>query len=178
MIGSIARFVRNTSGAAAAEMALILPLLALLLFGGVEVGSFFWTEHQVIKSVRTGARYAARQEFSNFSCGATALSDNTIDASVRDLVKTGTLDGTGNNIVRDWPTDDDGIDITITCDAGSDYSNKGIYSDQSGTGTPAVPSAMYVEVNVTIPYPSLFEDLGYLNGRNISAAAQSPVTGF
>lgn len=169
-------FLRDERGAAAAEMALMLPLLTILMFGGIEMSGFFWSEHQVIKSVRTGARYAARQDFSNFACDAADV--GTADAAVRNLVRTGTVDGSGSPIVRTWTAADDGISISVTCDTESDYSTEGIYSDQSGTGTPAIDSARYVEISVEIPYPSLFADLGYLDGYDIVASAQSPVTGF
>lgn len=169
-------FVRDESGAAAAEMALMLPLLTIIMFGGMEMSGFFWSEHQVIKSVRAGARFAARQDFENFACDAADVGDRT--EAVRNLVRTGTTDGSGAPIVRTWTAAEDGITIAVTCDTESSYSTGGIYSDQSGTGTPNVESARYVEISVEIPYPSLFEDLGYLNGYSITATAQSPVTGF
>ena len=176
MILALSRSIRHEGGAAAAEMALMLPLLTLLIFGGVEMGSFFWTEHQVIKSVRNGTRYAARQDFSNFTCDGTTV--GTADAQVRNLIRTGTVDGSGDPVIRTWTAAADGIDILVTCDTGSSYSTKGIYTDQSGASAPSVTSALNIQVDVTLPYPSLFDNLGYLNGQSITARAQSPVTGF
>jgi Flp pilus assembly pilin Flp len=176
MIMALSRSIRDQSGAAAAEMALMLPLLTLLLFGGVEMGSFFWTEHQVIKSVRNGTRFAARQDFSNFACDGTDV--GLKDTEVRNLIRTGTVDGSGDPVIRTWTAADDGIEILVTCDTASTYSSGGIYADQSGAAAPAINSALNVQVAVTLPYPSLFENLGYLNGQNITARAQSPVTGF
>lgn len=176
MIVRIRHFLNNTSGAAATELALMLPLLTVLMFGGMEMGGFFWTEHQVIKSVRNGARFAGRQDFVNFVCDAENVGG--ADTAVRNLIRTGTIDGTGEAIIRTWTAADDGIDITVTCQTDEDYSTGGIYADQSGSDTPAVESARFVEISVTLPYPSLFADLGYLNGRNITASAQSPVMGF
>jgi Flp pilus assembly protein TadG len=43
--------VRNENGAAGAEMALMVPLLVILMFGSFEMGNFFWNEHKVVKAV-------------------------------------------------------------------------------------------------------------------------------
>lgn len=178
-MSALARLLRDRRGSAAAEMALIMPLLTVMLFATVEGGHYFWTEHQLIKSVRNGARFAARQDFANFTCGATSI--GTQDSIVRNVVRTGTVNGT-EPIVRDWDADGvsgDTISISVVCDTGSSYSNSGIYSDMSGAGaTSTVDSAMKVQVIATVSYPSLFADLGFLNDRNLVARAQSPVTGF
>lgn len=154
----------------------MLPLLTILLFGGMEMGGYFWSEHQVLKSVRNGTRYAARQDFSNFACDATSL--GAADTRVRNLTRTGTIDGTGSAVVRTWAATPDRISILVTCKTGQDYSAGGIYADESGSAAPVVTSALNVQMTVSLPYPSLFGNLGYLNGRNITATAQSPVTGF
>ena len=51
---------RDSRGAAAAEMALVLPLLLVILFGSLELGNYFMNEHTLIKAVRDGARFAGR----------------------------------------------------------------------------------------------------------------------
>lgn len=172
-------FLRDPSGTAGAEMALLLPLVTVILFGGIEMGHFFWTEHQVIKTVRNGTRVAARQPFGNFTCGADNL--GAADDDVRAVVRTGTFDDTQDPVVRGWEgggAGSDGITIAVICDDGSSYSQSGIYRDASDTGSPAIPFAMKVQITATVSYPSLFDDLGYLEGRALSATAESPVTGF
>lgn len=171
-------FFRNVSGAAAAEMALMLPLLTILMFGGIEMGGYFWSEHQLLKSVRNGTRYAARQPFSNYACDATTV--GAADTRVRNVTRTGTADASGNPVVRTWTAGltPDPISVLVTCKTGQTYSTTGIYADESGSAPAAVASALNVKITVTLPYPSLFGRLGYLNGRNIVATAQSPVTGF
>ena len=42
---SARNFLCSVRGAAAAEMALILPLLFILLFGGFEAGHYVWSHH-------------------------------------------------------------------------------------------------------------------------------------
>ena len=60
----LSRVMRNSSGTAAAEMALVTPLLMALMFGSFELGNYFYTSHIVAKAVRDGARYASRRGFS------------------------------------------------------------------------------------------------------------------
>ena len=66
----IARFglvARDRGGAAAAEMALVLPLLLTVMFGSLELGNYFMDQHTLVKAVRDGSRYAARQAFTNYT---------------------------------------------------------------------------------------------------------------
>lgn len=51
-------FLRNASGASAAEFAMILPLALLVMFGIVDVGRYTWELNQAEKAVQMGARYA------------------------------------------------------------------------------------------------------------------------
>ncbi|MDE3075411.1 MAG: pilus assembly protein [Chloroflexota bacterium] len=53
------RFLKAESGSAAAELALLAPLLALLLGAVIEVGSIVQTAQVVRNAAREGARYAA-----------------------------------------------------------------------------------------------------------------------
>ena len=92
MIALLRPFLRNSRGAAGAEMALLLPLLTVILFGGMETGHFFWTEHQVLKAVRDGSRFAARHEFSLFDCDAGTI-DSDLVTDVQKLTRTGFIDG-------------------------------------------------------------------------------------
>src|SRR3546814_8876490 len=72
---------RDRSGAAAAEMALVSPMLIILMFGSFELGNYFLDEHVVLKAVRDGARYAARQNFTTMPCSGTP----TADAAIKNL---------------------------------------------------------------------------------------------
>jgi hypothetical protein len=77
--------------------------------------------------------------------------------------------------VRDWD-DDDTVSVDLECVAGEDFSNAGIYADMTGTGTSTVES-MRVVVTADVTYPQLF-GFSFLEGRTLTASAESPVMGF
>jgi hypothetical protein len=54
----VLRLFRDRSASSAAEFALVLPLLLLLLFGIIDVGRFMWEYNEAEKATQMGARYA------------------------------------------------------------------------------------------------------------------------
>src|SRR3546814_16622191 len=77
-------------------MALVWPMLILLMFGSFELGNYFLDEHVVLKAVRDGARYAARQNFTTMPCSGTP----TADAAIKNLVRYGNIAGSGDPRLR------------------------------------------------------------------------------
>jgi Flp pilus assembly pilin Flp len=53
------KFLRNEEGAAVVEFALVMPILALIIFGIIDFGRAFYTVNNIISAVREGARYGA-----------------------------------------------------------------------------------------------------------------------
>lgn len=51
--------LRDRTGAGAAEFALVLPLLLILLFGIIDGGRFIWEYNRAEKATQMGARFAA-----------------------------------------------------------------------------------------------------------------------
>jgi Flp pilus assembly protein TadG len=50
---------RDEEGAAIVEFALVMPILALIVFGIIDFGRAFYTVNNIISAVREGARYGA-----------------------------------------------------------------------------------------------------------------------
>jgi Flp pilus assembly pilin Flp len=51
--------VRDEEGTAIVEFALVMPILALIIFGIIDFGRAFYTVNNIISAVREGARYGA-----------------------------------------------------------------------------------------------------------------------
>jgi Flp pilus assembly protein TadG len=53
------RFRRQAEGGAAVEFGIVLPILTLLMLGGMDLGHMFYMQHIITNASREGARYAA-----------------------------------------------------------------------------------------------------------------------
>ena len=102
MLSSLIKLPRDARGNAVVEFALLLPLLLLLLTGITEIGRAYYQANAVEKGLRAGALFAGRNSFS-----LTAQ----VRTMVANLVKTGTLDGSGGYLVSGWADVD--ADLTI-----------------------------------------------------------------
>ncbi len=154
-------FWRNQKGAAAVEMALMMPLLLAIMFGGFEASHYFYNEQKIVKAVRDGARFAGRLPFSAYTC-----SDTTRRADIQEVTRTGKLLG-GTPLIRNWTNDE--ITVTVSCNAGT---TDGIFVSQVG-------GARIVTVAATADYPSLFETLGFIDSTSsVNATAQAVVMGI
>jgi Flp pilus assembly protein TadG len=171
-------FWSHRAGTAGAEMALVLPLLLVLLFGTFELGNYFYSEHVVVKAVRDGARYAARQSFGHYSCpGATIIDNNGVTAAqliqdVQDVTRTGKVSPANSDVPRlgYWTSTYDSantaITVTVRCTSATSYS--GIYRGIVG----GIPSVL---VTAHVKYLSLFQFIGlgrssyYLNAESEAA---------
>ena len=173
MTTAFSRIRTDRSGAAAAEMALVIPLLLTILFGSIELGNYFMNEHTLVKSVRDGARFAARQSFINYtSCSGEP--GGTVVADTKALVMNGALSG-GTIITPNIEAAD--ISVTNSCklevgEAGSEVPMTGIYTDRP-TG------AQIVTVSATVAYRPVLAAFGFTGiGLNLNAASQSAVAGL
>ena len=165
-------FFSNERGTAAAEMALVAPLLIVLMFGALETGKFFWDEHIVVKAVRDAARFAARQSFDSMPCGGTAANDTAI----KNVAMYGepTVGASDHPRLYYW-TDPTTVTVSITC-----YDNSGTDGDRVYDGVYAdrgeVPQ---VTVTAVIPYSPLVGGVSSLiSGAHVGASDQAVVFGL
>jgi Flp pilus assembly protein TadG len=163
-----ARLLRETSGAAAVEMALVAPLLIGLMYGSMELGYYFYSEHVVIKAVRDGARFASRASFGSFDCSSNSI-DATVDADTQNLTRTNQIASGGSARLAGW-TDNSMVDVSLSCVDNSAGTYGSIYQ-----GVSSVP---VVSVTATVPYISLFSLLGFhATNLTLTATSQAAVMG-
>lgn len=159
-------FMRDERGAAASEFALMVPLMVVLIFTGMEAGYYLFTEHRVIKAVREGSRYAGRLPFGTYDCSANSI-DATASQNIRNVTRTGLPTGTVP-LVPGWT--DAQVFVTLDCDA---TTTTGIFE---GNGTNGAPR---VTVRARTTYRSLFNGLvGLDDTAAIGASSQAVVNGI
>jgi Flp pilus assembly protein TadG len=159
----------SQSGAAAVEMALVLPVLLALMFGSVELGNYFMNEHSLVKAVRDGARFAARQNFSTYTACTGEPGGSTV-ADTKNVVINGYLSG-GAAITPNISASD--ITVETGCAASSGGQTMlGIYRGRA-TG------AQIVTVSATVDYRSVLGLMGFSGlGLTLNASSQAAVTGL
>ena len=140
-----------------------------LLFGGLEGSYYFWSEHRVVKAVRDGARYAGRQSFDQYSC-STASTVAATATNIKNLTRTGTLDGTGAPLIPGWP--DPQTSVTVIVSACNSAPATGLFLKQAD-------GAVRVTVSADVPYQSLFSSLGISTATlRLRASQQAVVMGL
>ena len=163
------RLLRNSRGTAAAEMALVTPLLLTLMFGSFEVGKYFYDEHKLVKSVRDGARYAARQRFTNYA-SCTGTPPQSIIDETKLIVRKGSLNPTDVDLLPNW--DEAGATFSVVMDClanfddgtGNNIAASGLYAGMAG-GAPSVT------VTVSLPYKPIIGSAFGFSGFNYSLNA-------
>ena len=166
----LARLLRQETGAAAAEMAMVAPLLITLMFGSMEIGHYFYSQHVVVKAVRDGARFAARQSFADFTCPGATIGGNVVIDTQR-LTRTNTVDGSGASRLAGW-TNDASVTVTAACVDNS----SGTYVTPYADGLGDIPT---VTVTAIVPYSSLFKVIGFNSiGLQLQATERAVVMGI
>jgi Flp pilus assembly protein TadG len=168
------RLFRDVQAAAAAELALVIPLLLTIMCGSFEIGNYFLDEHILVKAVRDGARFAARQNFTNYPNGtcngtSTAVGDPVL-TDTRNVVKTGLVSG-GSDRLPYWVATT--ISVTMTCSTtAGGQTLSGIYRGRT-SGAPIVT------VSAAVPYTPVLRSFGFRGtGLNLNATQQAAVMGI
>ena len=162
--------LKDRKAAAAAELALILPLLLTLMFSGLEAGNYFMNEHTLVKAVRNGARFAGRQPFANYTA-CSGSPGGTVVTDTQNVVMRGYASAA--SVVT--PNINAG-DITVTTSCattGGGQTYAGIYAGRT-TG------AQIVIVTANVEYRSITSAVFGFNdiGLTLNAASQAAVAGL
>ncbi|WP_265569670.1 TadE/TadG family type IV pilus assembly protein [Sphingomicrobium nitratireducens] len=163
-------------GAAAAEFALALPLLMVILAGAIELGFYLYSEHRLVEAVRDGARYASRQPFSEFATCSGWTPSSTLSTNTKRIVQKGSLDSSDPDLLWGWGETGESFTMTLSCVSAVSYSGNnvtmdGIYAD-STSGAPVVT------VRASIPHQSVFVLFGFDPMTQLNARGQAAVMGI
>jgi Flp pilus assembly protein TadG len=153
-------------------MALIAPLLLAIMFGATEMGNYFWNEHTLLKAVRDGARFAARQSFSNYTA-CSGSPGGTVVSDTQNVVMYGYLSGSSNPKLT---PNISASNITVTTSCATTVNSQtmsGLYKSQPN-------GAQIVIVAATVNYrPILATAFGWSSfGTHLNATSQAAVTGL
>jgi|SRR4249919_574503 len=162
------RLIGNSSGSAAVEMALVAPFLLIIMMGSVELGNFFLDEHSLVKAVRDGARFAARQSFTGYpDC-------STVSTSVQDATKNVVMYGylSGSTVLTPNISASN-ITVGTSCaTTAGGQTMQGIYRLRAS-------GAQIVTVSATVNYRPILSSFGFTGrGLTIYAASQAAVQGI
>jgi Flp pilus assembly protein TadG len=162
---------RDPRATAAVEMALVAPLLLTIMFASVEGGNYFLNEHTLIKAVRDGARFAARQSFTNYTACTGSPDATNVVTPTKNVVMHGYLSAT-TFLTPSINASDISVTTSCTTTAGS-QTMQGIYRGRSG-------GAQLVTVSATMPYRSIIGTaFGFSGvGANLNASSQAVVAGI
>jgi Flp pilus assembly protein TadG len=87
MMNTIIRLKKDSRGSMAVEFALVFPVLLLLLFSVIELGSAWYNRQLLVNASREGARMAAL---------ADGMGDNDVVAQVRSILNSSGFGGAAN----------------------------------------------------------------------------------
>jgi hypothetical protein len=156
-------------------MALVTPLLMVILFGAVELGNYFWSEHVLAKGVRDAAVYASRLSIENYDCpSATTVSDD-VKGEIKNVARTGVVSG-GTDRLPLWDDGATEFDVAVNCvtEVGPEDEETGL----AGIYTLNDGQVPVVTLTATLPYRSLLGTLGLSNADlHLNASQEAAVVG-
>jgi Flp pilus assembly protein TadG len=144
LVGFLQQLVRCTSGAAALETALVLPVAIILMAGGVEFGQLFSVYGTAAKSMRDATRYLARVPQANI-CDTWALNN------AKNLAVYGTLDSkNATPLIPGWTPEN-----VCTSPNPCTSTTGGLLTLVSPSCPPANSSFITIELSAAVPYTGI-----------------------
>jgi Flp pilus assembly protein TadG len=150
-------------GVAAAEFALVMPLLFIVTFCIFDLSRLMLAKTTVDAAVADSARFAARLPM---NCSSLTTSGD-VDR-VKTLTRTGRSTSGGIGLVRGWDLDSS-VSVTVACLSNTSGGLVGTYDNMLN-----VP---HVTVTATVPFRWSMATLLNLANANVVAAARQPWTG-
>ncbi len=148
IIQKLRRLWRARGGIAAVELALILPLFAILLFGTIEVGRMLFDYQAASKSVRDATRYLTRIDPVALGLACPTTINNTAAPVIeaKNLALRGTIDTSKPFLLPYWTdTDPNSVSVTVSCVDNTGATYQGFF-----TGVQQIPN---ITVTATVPMP-------------------------
>jgi Flp pilus assembly protein TadG len=167
-MSALRSLLKCSAGTAATELVLMLPITTALLFGTVELGYYFYCEHQVVKGVRDGARFASRQSLVDINCIGNTPSaiPADVETAIQEVTRTGQISG-GTARIPGWVNGD--ITVSVTCPGTA--ITTGIYENED--------NAPQVNIVATAVYPALLGGTAVLDSSyRLNATQQAAVMGI
>lgn len=171
----LAQLMHTTRGSAAAEMALVSPLLIIMMFGSAELGNYFLDQHAVSKQVRDGARFASRLTLADdYECPDKVFQDSDATNKIVNVTKNGSTDGGATGRFPDsfWAPCGSTSAVTVEMRCVDKNLYGGIYTGLDGD----IP---VVKVKAAVAYPSLFGNVAFNAGALcLRAESETAVAGL
>jgi hypothetical protein len=121
--------------------------------------------------VRDGARFAARQDFSNYT-GCSGEPGGTVVADTKEVVIHGYRSGGTGYLTPNIAPANINVATSCTLNAGGQSMQAGIYGSRANGG-------QIVTVSASVPYRFMIGAFGFTGaGFNLNAASQAAVTGL
>jgi len=138
------RLLRDQSGNAAVEFALILPPTVLMVAGLIEFGMAVNNGTSLENGARAGAQYATSQGLNSTGISAAVAGASNLDPATLDVNSREFYECSGS-----WGTE---VDVSTNCGSG-------------------VPLAKFIEVTVTQPYTAFFPFLSSMTPTQLAGSA-------
>lgn len=158
MLVRIRQFARETSGAAAAEFAMFVLILAPLLLNLGDIGYYAYVRMQVENAAQAGAQAAWANCVNKPATSASCPNLSTAVTSAVTSTSLGSAVSWTNSSTMFTGSAPQGVDTYCPSSAGSTnaivYSNAASCSSTTSTGA---PPGTYARIDVSYPYQPLFK---------------------
>jgi Flp pilus assembly protein TadG len=142
---------RSDRGTALIEFALVLPLLAILVFGTIDIGRAYRLENRLKNAAREGGRLAQISPLNVDNSGGTCADPNNIDYAA----------------THEEASAASGYTVTVT--------RMDTNTVLTGCSSSTLPGGTHVKVRVSAPFKVVTPLVGALTGNSITVSGTQEV---